>query len=335
MLGGGGSNGNTMFPGFVEENRVQYNNNVLPQLQLFANVPIQCGAGVGTINHIRNRHAPTDNRPINRGGEGETLSMQQKLHISLNNNFCQDEAGRIGTVLNPNPVSTGLKLSYEEEERNSSVTSACENMKTNVPGMLSFGNTVKMEIDRQTEEFSRYIKLQEENVLKGVREINQRHAVSLLNALEKGVNRKLQEKELEIESMNRKNKELGDRIKQVAMEAQSWHYRAKYNESVVNVLKSNIQQLMEQGTAQAREGSGESEVDDAVSSSNHQRIFSDSGNKRPQNHPPPRCRACSSKEVSALILPCRHLCLCTDCEGFIDVCPVCQVMKTASVHVYM
>lgn len=334
MLGGGGSNGNTVFPGFVEENRVQYNNNALPQLQLFANVPIQCGAGVGTMNHIGNRHAPTDNRPINRGGEGENLSMQQKLHISLNNTFCQDEGGRIGTVLNPNPVSTGLKLSYEEDERNSSVTSACENMKNNVPAMLSLGNTVKMEIDRQTEEFNRYIKLQEENVLKGVREINQRHAVSLLNALEKGVNRKLQEKELEIENMNQKNKELGDRIKQVAMEAQSWHYRAKYNESVVNVLKSNIQQLMEQGTAQAREGSGDSEVDDAVSSSNHQRIFNDSGNKRPQNRPP-RCRACNSKEVSVLILPCRHLCLCADCEGFIDICPVCQVMKNASVHVYM
>lgn len=336
MLGGGGSNGNTMFPGFVEENSVHYNNNPLPQLQLFANVPIQCGAGVGTINHIGNRHAPTDNRPINRGGEGETLSMQQKLHISLNNNFCQDEAGRIGTVLNPNTVSTGLKLSYEEEERNSSVTSACENMKNNVPVMLSLGNSVKMEIDRQTEEFSRYIKLQEENILKGVREINQRHAISLLNSLEKGVSRKLQEKEVEIENMNRKNRELGDRIKQVAMEAQSWHYRAKYNESVVNVLKGNIQQLMEQGTAQAREGSGESEVDDAVSSSNHQRIVSESRNKGPGNHPPPpRCRACNSKQVSVLMLPCRHLCLCADCEGFIDVCPVCQVMKTASVHVYM
>ncbi|XP_047938665.1 BOI-related E3 ubiquitin-protein ligase 1-like [Salvia hispanica] len=329
--GGGGSNGNPMFPGYVEENRAQYNNNTLPQLQLFANVPIQCGAGVGTINHVGNRHAPAGNHPINRGGDGDTLSMQQKLHISLNNNFCQDEAGRIGTVLNPNPVSTGLKLSYEEEERNSSVTSACENMKTNVPSVLSFGNSVKMEIDRQTEEFSRYIKLQEESVLKGVREINQRHSVSLLNALEKGVHRKLQEKELEIESMNRKNKELGDRIKQVAMEAQSWHYRAKYNESVVNVLKSNIQQLMEQGTAQAREGSGDSEVDDAVSSSNHQRVIpNDSKNKHP-----PRCRACNTKQVSVLILPCRHLCLCTDCEGFIDVCPVCQVMKTASVHVYM
>lgn len=42
MLGGGGNNGNTIFPGFVEENHVQYNNNTLPQLQLFANGEFTC-----------------------------------------------------------------------------------------------------------------------------------------------------------------------------------------------------------------------------------------------------------------------------------------------------
>ncbi|KAK6123513.1 hypothetical protein DH2020_042750 [Rehmannia glutinosa] len=290
MLGRGGTNGNTIFPGFVEENRVQYDNNTMPQLQLFGHVPMQCGSGVGTINYIGNRHAPTD----------DLLSIELE----------------------------------KEEERNSSVTSACENMKNNAPVMLSLGSAVKMEIDRQTDEFGRYIKLQEESILKGVREINQRHTVSLLNALEKGVNRKLHEKELEIENLNRKNKELGDKIKQVAMEAQSWHYRAKYNESVVNVLKSNIQQLVEQGTAHAREGSGDSEVDDAISYSNHPRIISGSGNQGGQNRLI-QCRGCNAKGASVLILPCRHLCLCTDCEGLANVCPICQVMKTASVHVYM
>ncbi|EYU22122.1 hypothetical protein ABFS82_09G020600 [Erythranthe guttata] len=329
MLGGGTTtNGNTGFAGFLEENRVQYENNTLPQLELFGHVPVQCG---GAMNYTVNRHhGPTDNHHlITRVKEVEAVPMQQKLHISLNNNFCQDETGRVRAVLNHNPVSTGLKLSCEEEERISSVTSACENMKTGAPVMLSLGNTVKMEIDRQTDEFGRYIKLQEENILKGVREINQRHTVSLLNALEKGVNRKLHEKEIEIENMNRKNKELGDKIKQVAMEAQSWHYRAKYNESVVNVLKSNIQQLIEQGPALAMEGSGDSEVDEAVSCSNQPRAAI-GGNSREL-----KCRGCNGKEVSVLILPCRHLCLCVDCEGFVRVCPVCQVIKTASVHVYM
>ncbi|KAL3628835.1 hypothetical protein CASFOL_027881 [Castilleja foliolosa] len=317
MLGGGGNNGNKMILGFVD-------NNSMPQLQLFGHVPVQCGAGVSTTNYIGNRQISPNNDNRVRGSE--TLSVQQKLHISLNNNnLCHDEAGR---VFNPNPVSTGLKLSCEEEERNSSVTSARENMKNNVPVMLSLGNTVKMEMDRQMEEFGRYIELQEENILRGVREINQRHTVSMLAALEKGVNRKLHEKDLQIENLNRKNKELSDKIKQVTVEAQSWHYRAKYNESVVNVLKNNIQQLMEQNTAHAREGSGESELDDAISCSNN-----------PSNQGPEtrsiKCRACNVKGVSVLVLPCRHLCLCLDCEGFIDVCPVCQVMKTASVHVYM
>lgn len=169
--------------------------------------------------------------------------------------------------------------------------------------------------------------LQEESILKGMREINQRHTVSLLNALEKGVTRKLHEKEHELESMNRKNKELGDRIKQVAMEAQSWHQQAKYNESVINVLKSNIQQLMVQGTAaNAREGSGDSEVDDAVSSSNQQAAPSCA----------PKCKVCGGRRhATVLVLPCRHLCLCPICDGFISTCPVCQVLKTASVHVYM
>lgn len=35
--GGGGHNGNAIFAGFVEENRIQYSNNTMPQLQLFAN----------------------------------------------------------------------------------------------------------------------------------------------------------------------------------------------------------------------------------------------------------------------------------------------------------
>ena len=34
------------------------------------------------------------------------------------------------------------------------------------------------------------------------------------------------------------------------------------------------------------------------------------------------CRACKKKEVSVLLIPCRHLCICTECEGFISVCPV-------------
>lgn len=177
---------------------------------------------------------------------------------------------------------------------------------------------------------------QEENIMKGVREMKQRHTVTFLNAVERGVSRKFREKELEIESMNCKNKELMERIKQANLEVQSWHHRAKYNESVVNALKSNLKQVLAQGPVQAKEGCGDSEVDDAASYTNQNLPGIVGGPANPVfMDKQMNCRACRVKEVNVLFLPCRHLCLCMDCEGFIDVCPVCRVMKTASVQVFM
>ncbi|KAL2515694.1 SBP (S-ribonuclease binding protein) family protein [Forsythia ovata] len=331
-MSGGEGNGNAMFAVFVEENRIQYDTNSLPQLQLFRHSPIEFGDN--TTNCIGNEEAPIGNRPNKRVKEGEPVCRQPKVQLSLNNNFCPDDIGRIGTLLNPNPVSTGVGCSSEKEEHTSSVTSAGENMKNALLGAPSLSNSVEMEIDRWTKEFDQYIKLQEENIRKGVLELSRRHTVSVLNALEKQVNRKLYEKELEIENMNQKNKELGERINQVAKDAQTWHYRAKYNESIANVLKSNIQQLLAHGTSRAWEGSGESELDDAVSCTNHLELVSGSGNQVPTNHRL-KCRGCKGKEASVLLFPCRHLCLCIDCEGFIEICPICQVVKTASVQVYM
>ncbi|KAL2482506.1 SBP (S-ribonuclease binding protein) family protein [Forsythia ovata] len=328
---GGGSNGNTMFPVSEEENRVGYDGNSLPQFKLFGHVPID--SGVDVTNTMYNELALAANRPIKRVREADPVCRQKGIQISMNNNFRSNDVGHIGTLLNPNPVSTGLRLSCQEE-RNSSVFSADENMRNTLPGILSLGNSVKLELDRQRAEFDHYTNRQEENLQKGVRELNQRQIVCILNALEGGVKTKLQEKQNEIENINRKNKELGDRIKQVVYEAQSWRHRAKYNESVANLLKSNIQQLMAQGTARAQEGSGESEVDDAVSSMNHHGIVSGSGKQVPLDHQL-NCRACKGKEVSVLLFPCRHFCLCIDCEGLINICPICQVMKTASLQVYM
>ncbi|KAL1554166.1 RING-type E3 ubiquitin transferase [Salvia divinorum] len=324
MLGGN-------FHGVVGENHSRYNKTASPQLRLIGHVPTQYPAGLGVMNCVRNECAPIDSRPSKRVREEETVYVQQKLDMSANTNLHLNKPSHTGLLLNPTPVSPGLRLSNEKEERSSYVTSTSENLTNAFPFGLSLGNTVKHEIDRQMEELGQYIKLQEENILKGGREINKRHTISLLNALEKGVSKKLHEKDIEIESINHKNKELEDRIKQVAMEAQSWHYKAKYNESMANALKSNIQQILAQGTAHGHEGFGDSEVDDALSSLKQPPgMISSSENPDHLNHHRLKCRCCKKKQVSILLFPCRHLCLCAECEGFVEVCPICQVMKTAS-----
>ncbi|KAF8378270.1 hypothetical protein HHK36_029609 [Tetracentron sinense] len=302
---------------------------------------VPAGCGVDPVNYVGNEHITAMNRPTKRGREAEDISRHQKLQISLNNNYCQDEAERSASIPNLNAVSTGLRLSYDDDERNSSITSASGSMTAAHPVILSLGNNLKTEIDRQKEEFDHYIRVQEEQIVKGVREMKQRHTASFLSAIEKGVCGKLRERELEIEDMNRKNRELVERIKQVAVEAQSWHYRAKYNESMVNVLRTNLKQAIEQGADQGKEGCGDSEIDDAASyidQNNHFSIPTGSGkcaSMNQQSKEQMTCRACNGKEVSVLLLPCRHLCLCKDCEGFIDICPVCQSIKTAGFQVYM
>ncbi|CAN1310905.1 Probable BOI-related E3 ubiquitin-protein ligase 3 [Linum perenne] len=253
----------------------------------------------------------------------------------------QNNASNQLQLFSNHAVSTGLRLSYDDEERNSSLTSASGSMTAKPSMILSLGDNIRTELDRQKEEFDQYIKIQEEQLAKGVRDMKQRHAASFLAAIEKGVAKKIREKDIEIDNMNRRNKELIDKIKQVATEAQNWHYRAKYNESVVNVLKTNLQQAISQGAEQVKEGFGDSELDDAASCvdpNNYLTIAAAAGGpskpvSRNQQHM--NCRACKSREVSVLLMPCRHLCLCIDCDMFINVCPVCQLIKTTSIQVYL
>ncbi|XAR48078.1 hypothetical protein NMG60_11030788 [Bertholletia excelsa] len=328
----GGNNNKNVLPVFLDENQLQYNANASNQLQLFGNLPTGCN--VDLINYFGNDHNTAMLRPSKRGREAENITRQQKLQISLNFNASNDEVDRSASILNQHPVSTGLRLSYDDDERNSSVTSASGSMTAASPIILSLGDNIRSEMDQQKEELDQYIKIQEENLMKGLRDIRQRHVASFLTAIEKGITQKLREKDHEIENINHKNRELVERIKQVATEAQNWQYRAKYNESVVNVLKNNLQQAISQGAAdQSKEGFGDSEVDDAAS-------YIDPSNYlslplRPAKASIIFCRACKSKEVSILLMPCRHLCLCKDCDGLISVCPVCQQLKTASVQIFL
>ena len=91
--------------------------------------------------------------------EAEEISRRQKLQISLNYNISQDEADRSASFHNQNPVSTGLRLSYDDDEHNSSVTSS--GSMTAAPSIiLSLGDSIRAELDRQKEELDQYIKIQ-------------------------------------------------------------------------------------------------------------------------------------------------------------------------------
>ncbi|KAL0836559.1 hypothetical protein Bca101_088448 [Brassica carinata] len=360
----GGNNENPL----PQDSQFQYQTNTsLNQLHLLGTM--RAGCTIDPINYFANDNLATMSRNNSkRARETETnhsIQRQQKLQSSLdynynNNSVAQDEAPK------QNLVSTGLRLSYDNDERNS-----CANGSITTPMFQSLGDTIRLDLDRQKEELDQFLKFQVlilsvisyiyiyiyiyisnvyiyiypmllrlyflwkqgNQLAKGVRDIKQRHVTSFVTALEKDVSMKLQEKDQEIENMKKKNRELVEKIKKVAVESQNWHYRAKYNESVVNALKVNLQQVMSHGNntnpggvLAVEEGYGDSEIDDEAASYNYMNIpgMPNTGM---------RCKSCNVKEVSVLLVPCRHLSLCKDCDVFTGFCPVCQSFKTSSVQV--
>ncbi|KAJ0248165.1 SBP protein [Hirschfeldia incana] len=328
------NNGNTVPPVFMNENQLQYQTNTQPnQLHRFGTMGGGCTT-VDQVNYFANENLLPMIRPNKRGREAESITRQQKIQMSLNYNHnnisIQEEAPK------QNLVSTGLRLSYDDDERNSSVTSASGCIVAASPILQSLDDSLQIDLHRQKDELDQFLKVQAAQMAKEVRDMKQRQIASFLSTIERGVSKKLQEKDLEIDIMNRKNKELVERIKQVAMEAQNWHYKAKYNESVVNVLKTNLQQAMSHSNNNnvvaaadhGIEGFGDSELDDAASS------YIDPNNNNNMGGQRMRCKMCHGKEVSVLVVPCRHLSLCKECDVFTGFCPVCKSLKTSSVQVF-
>ncbi|KAL9227460.1 hypothetical protein vseg_003145 [Gypsophila vaccaria] len=328
-----GGDTNPMFLGPMDNVRVPYNANAVPSMQFDALVR----SNGGLMNMAGNNDEPLNHLPMKLSSVAPTYSPH-RLPVALNDGLAQDEGAQGRSLWKQLPVSTGLKLSYGEDEHNSSISSAGECTMVNMSSLLSHHNNLQTEIVRQSAELDQFIKMQEENMRKGVAELKHRHTMSLLNALEKDVNCKIREKDAEIESLNLKNKALVDKIRQLSVEVQSWHYKAKQNESLVNALRTNITQVFRQGAPCVKEYCDENMVDDATSSCNQNRLDHVNSVQVPPSASPRetmKCKACNAKEVCVLVLPCRHLCLCTDCEGSVEICPVCQAKKAGSLQVYM
>lgn len=51
----------------------------------------------------------------------------------------------------------------------------------------------------------------------------------------------------------------------------------------------------------------------------------------------PSCKACRKRVASVVLLPCRHLCLCTECDQPVQVqaCPLCLSLRNSSIEVFL
>ncbi|CAK7347527.1 unnamed protein product [Dovyalis caffra] len=197
------------------------------------------------------------------------------------------------------------------------------------------GDDIDSELQRQDMEVDKFLKIQGDRLRQTILEKVQADQLQTISLVEEKVLQKLREKEAEVESINKKNMELEERMEQLSMEAGAWQQRARYNENMINALKLNIQQVYAQ-SRDSKEGCGDSEVDDTASCCNgraidFQLLCKDDNDMKELM----TCKVCRVNEVCMLLLPCKHLCLCKDCESKLSFCPLCQSSKFIGMEVYM
>ena len=141
------------------------------------------------------------------------------------------------------------------------------------------------------------------------------------------------EKEAEIEKAARRIAELEARAAQLTLEAQSWQVKARAQEAQAANLQAQLQQAMVGPTnvnGGDKEGSGvgcNGDAEDAESAYvdpvSDRRVLS------------PSCKMCRTRVATVVLLPCRHLCVCRECDDVVQACPLCLSMRTASIEVYL
>lgn len=146
----------------------------------------------------------------------------------------------------------------------------------------------------------------------------------------------LKEKDDQIQKMARLNLMLQEKVKSLYMENQLWRDLAQTNEATANYLRGEFELALAQAGGAAADA--EEEVE-SCGSSDHGREME--GGETPYKgtcYSDRRCSRCGQRRCSVLLLPCRHLCLCSLCGSGshqLQTCPVCDSSMTATLHVNM
>lgn len=176
--------------------------------------------------------------------------------------------------------------------------------------------------------------------------------LALVKRLESRGQALLLQKDQEMARAWQRTAELEEIVKKLEFESQTWQRIAQENEAKVASLKIALeQQLRERASCGSNDGDGAEDAESYCCGANgdgtgtvevqeqENRAVTTGGfeagwrGERGTTTPTTMaCKACNSRASCVLFLPCRHLCSCKACEGFLDRCPLCATAKQDTVE---
>lgn len=165
-----------------------------------------------------------------------------------------------------------------------------------------------------------------------IKESRQQHDILLQRYHSKTTNlMRLKDEDLAIAT--KKTMELEEYLRGMETESQKWQRKARENEAKVAELNNTLTQVRER--AMEAESVCDFYSNRGNREENRNRGQETEESEAEQSNKSVDCKLCFSKRCCVVFLPCRHLCSCKPCEGFVGFCPVCKSAKEASMEVYM
>ncbi|GLT59134.1 hypothetical protein SLA2020_319710 [Shorea laevis] len=243
------------------------------------------------------------------------------------------------------PAVTGPRKRQRDPTFSTGFDAYAVSQKNNFSAASSFlDQDVISQIQQQQQELDRFLVEHNEKLRMELEERRNRQSRMLFTVIQERVVKKLKEKDEEIQKIGKLNWVLQEKLKSLTVENQLWRDLAHTNEATANSLRSNLEQVLAH-VGEERHMSGATVADDCESScgsndygtENNAGVMWTAEEKAVVGGGGSRaCRKCGKRESSVLLLPCRHLCLCTMCgSSLVGTCPVCDSVMNASLHVNM
>ncbi|KAG6410915.1 hypothetical protein SASPL_128988 [Salvia splendens] len=177
---------------------------------------------------------------------------------------------------------------------------------------LSIPHIVSAQFHNQPIEIDHYLNSLNESLRMALQEQRRRQTALLVRSYESTIQSLLKQRDDDISRAGRRNVELEECVRRMEMEKATWQRLAQESEAMAASLRKEAAEEDAGSCCVEREREGEEEEE---------------GESRKMV-----CRCCNSRKSWVIMLPCRHLCSCRDCDAFLDSCPVCNVAKKASLE---
>ncbi|KAJ0249381.1 BOI-related E3 ubiquitin-protein ligase 3 [Hirschfeldia incana] len=229
----------------------------------------------------------------------------------------------------------GSSSSLRKRSRDESVlVNPIPSQKRYTDPLLFLGQDLSSNIQHHSLDIDRLISNHVEIMRMEIEEKRNTQSRKIKEAIEQGLMKTLRAKDEEINHIGKLNLFLEQKVKSLYVENQIWRDVAQTNEATVNALRSNLQQVL--ADVERREEPTAAEDTQSCCGNNDEGDFDERWRlvgEAQDTITRTMCRSCGKGEASVLLLPCRHMCLCTVCGSSLNTCPVCKSPKNASLHV--